>query len=367
MRVLIINTNVFCRDGISNVIQNLYRAMDKQGLHIDLMAINKPGEAVEQLFQEHGGRVFVIHRSMRNPLRYLFALRKCILQGGYDLVHIHGNSATMALEMVAAWLAGCKVRIAHSHNTTCKFMTAHRLLKPIFGALCTHRLACGIDAGNWLYGKRKFTVVNNGIDTARYGFTEEGRRQLRQQYGIEDDQIVLGHVGVFNEAKNQRFLLEILAELDERYKLLLVGDGKLRPAVESRAADLGVAERVIFAGLTDRVPDYLSAFDCIVMPSLHEGLPLALVEQQTNGLQCVVSDTITRETDKTGNLSFLPLDAGAKFWAEEIVKLQLPEDRIAASKAATEKIKNCGYDIHDEAAKLKEFYIAAIKKVGTYK
>ena len=91
----------------------------------------------------------------------------------------------------------------------------------------------------------------------------------------------------------------------------MIGDGALRPTVEQQVEDLGIKGSVIFKGNIDNVADYLNAIDLIVMPSLFEGLPLTLIEQQANGLSCVVSDTITKEADKTGQLTFLPLNDGS--------------------------------------------------------
>lgn len=360
MKVLIVNTNHIGTDGITNVVRNLFCAMDKTDIRMDLAVINEPPAQMRGMFEAEGGRVYVLHRSVSHLPQYINTLRRVLKQGAYDAVHVHGNSATMALEMVAAWLAGCKVRIAHGHSTSCKSMTVHRLLTPVFQALCTHRLACGVEAGKWLHGKRSFSVVNNGIDTARFAFSKKARESVRQQYGYTESDIIIGHVGLFNEVKNQSFIVEILSKLDGRYKLMLVGGGRLRQMVEEKVAAMGLTDRVTFVGVTDRVPDYLSACDLIVMPSLYEGLPLALVEQQTNGLQCIVSDNITREADKTGNLIFLPLSAGAQYWADAVQALQLPDDREEACRVATEKIKACGYDIRTEAAKMLAYYKRAV-------
>lgn len=360
MKVLVINTNPMGPDGITNVICNLFRAMDKQGMRMDLLAINEPQASVRALFEEAGGSVNVLSRSLSHPVRYMNTLKHLIKQGGYDAVHVHGNSATLTLEMAAAWLGGCKVRIAHSHNTTCKFMAIHRVLTPVFRTLCTHRLACGVDAGKWLYGKKDFTVVNNGVDTARFAFREEARGESRRVLGIGDDTKLIGHVGIFNEAKNQSFLVEVLKNLGSEYKILLLGQGRLRESVEQKVREMELFDRVIFGGVTDRVENYLCAFDMLVMPSLYEGLPLALIEAQANGLQCVVSENITREVDKTGNLTFLSLDTGAEHWAQTVRDLKLPADRAKASRLAIEKIKESGYDIHTEATRLREYYQRAI-------
>lgn len=367
MRILIIKLNPFLREGITNVVMNLYHAMDKQDMRMDMLGVYPVGDTYAQQIRSGGGQVFYLERTMRHPLRYIRELEQLIRSQGYDAIHVHGNSSTLALEMIAGWCAGCQVRIAHSHNTTSSYMTIHRLFKPVFRRLCTHRLACGVDAGKWLYGDKPFTVVNNGIDTSRFAFREEGRSEIRGQFGVTEQELLIGHVGRFNEAKNQGFLVELLQELTNRglsYRLMLIGAGKLRETVEQKAETLGISHRVIFAGETDRVGDYLSACDLLVMPSLFEGLPLSLVEAQANGLHCVISENITREVDKTGNVNFLPLNGGPTLWADTVEALALPGDKKAASLEAIEKITACGYDIQTEAAKLKAYYRQAIDEAN---
>jgi len=233
MKVLMINTVPTERNGITAVIFNLLRAMDLTDLRIDYLAINQPAPMYETQIAQAGGKLITLRRSIANPMRYLKDLRKVIGEEKYDIVHVHGNSATMVLEMIAARQAGCKVRIAHSHNTTCTYMAVHKLLKPVFLRLCTHRLACSESAGKWLFPGRSFTVVNNGIDTKRFAFDAQARQQLRRQLGIGEDCRLLGHVGLFNDAKNQGFLIDLLKELadaGEPYKLVLVGQGNRKEA-----------------------------------------------------------------------------------------------------------------------------------------
>ena len=364
MRVLMVNTVPTDRNGITNVIGNLVRNIDGQDLQVDYLSVQTREASCLQPITDRGGKVYEFPRSTRGALGYIWKLSRLIRREKYHIVHAHGNSSTLALEMVAAWLGGCKVRIAHSHNTSCKFMTAHKLFKPLFHLLCTHRLACGTQAGQWLFGKRTFTVVNNGIDTRRFGYCQVAGNRIREELGLQAHQKVVGHVGLFNEVKNQTFLVDILEQLlrhSSAYVLLLVGEGSLRQQIQQKVARLGLSEKVIFTGATDRVAEFLSACDLIVMPSLHEGLPVTLIEEQANGLQCIVSDTITREVDKTGNLMFVPLTADAKHWAQKVHTLPLPEDRQLASQMAIEKIKACGYDSHSEAEKLKQYYCNTIR------
>ena len=91
-----------------------------------------------------------------------------------------------------------------------------------------------------------------------------------------------------------------LLEKDKGYRLLLIGDGELRGEIAEKAKDYGILDNITFTGNINNVDEMLNAMDLVLMPSLFEGLPLTLIEQQANGLQCVCSDAITTEADKTG-------------------------------------------------------------------
>lgn len=363
MKVLMVNTVDTARNGITNVIFNYVVQLKDSGIVFDLVTKNVPDHSYVEQIEEHGGRVHVIPRSMRRIWKYFTTLKKVVKENQYDLVHIHGNSHTLVIELLAAKLGGCKARIAHGHSTGCNSLALHKCLTAPFDGLCTHRLACGNEAGQFLHGKHSFAVMRNGIDVKKYLFSANARCDYRNRYGIEA-RFVLGHVGMFDEVKNQSFLLDILNELlktDCRYHLLLIGEGPLQEMVKEKATDLQIKDYVTFVGGTDCVSEHLSAMDMIVMPSLHEGLPLSLIEAQASGLRCLVSDNITREVDKTGNLTFLPLDAGAACWACEIGKMSAEVDRTALSQKAIEKIKTCGHDIQTEAAALYRYYEDAAK------
>lgn len=363
MRVLIINTNPIQKDGITSVIFNLIRTIDKTNAVFDLLIPKTELPSLTEEFRSYGGEVYFVPRSMKKVVQYVSKVKKIMQTNKYDIVHIHGNSHTVVLELIAAKLAGCDVRIVHAHNTMCNDLKLHKALTGIFDKLCTKRLACGEEAGRFMHGDNEFTVVNNGIDVERFSFNAEAGKKVRESYKFEDKTVIC-HIGIFNNAKNQDFLIDVMAELlkiDPSYVLMMVGDGERRPIVAEKVKAMGLEESVVFAGLTDDVPGHLSASDLFILPSFYEGLPLVLVEAQANGLYCVVSDCVTTEADKTGNMSFLPLDAGAKAWAEEILKHKDCTDRKESTVAAAENIRKKGYSAFDEAKKLLAFYEKAVK------
>lgn len=365
MRILLINTVPTEQNGITGVIFNYLRALNAKDLVFDLLSLNNPARQYTDIVKAKGGQVYVLPR-LDGTLTYWNGLRRLIKKNCYDAVHIHGNSHTVVLELSAAKAAGCSVRIVHSHTTTCMHVVVSRLLTLPFNLLYTHGLACGEAAGRWMFGKRTFTVINNGVDTEQYSFNEATRNVIREKKGWNEYKVI-GHVGGFVETKNHGFIVDVFRELynhDNTFRLLLIGDGMLRHNVEKKVKEEGLQNVVCMTGNINNVCDYLNVMDLVLMPSLFEGLPLTLVEQQANGLRCVVSDVITKEVDKTGNLTFLPLSKGSRIWAEEIAKLPIDtsEKRILRSRKAVETIKECGYSVREEARKLKEYYIKAIRK-----
>lgn len=364
MRILVINTVPTERNGITNVICNLVDKMPTEDIRIDLVSMNHPENEYVDLFHKHHGIIYTIPNRLKNPMSYFNRLIGLIRKNHYDIVHVHGNSHIMAIELFAAQLSGCKIRVAHSHNTTCKYKTFHNLLTPLFFATCTFRLACGKDAGKWLYGNRRFLVINNGIDTDKYKYDEEKRKEVRKEIDVDTDTILVGHVGSFNDFKNQDFLVKVFEKIHEntKAKLIFIGDGERRGIVESEVNRAGLTDSVIFKGSIPNVEKYLSAIDAIVMPSWNEGLPLTLIEEQANGLKCIVSDNVTAEANLTGNISYLSLDDNLMKWTKAVTDAVTDFDRESNSEYACKKIREMGYDSTREAKKLYNFYKKAISR-----
>lgn len=362
MKILIVNTVPTERNGITNVILNLFKYFDLKDCSIDFVTINNPEPSIIKIVESRGGKVFTIPRKIKNPFKYIRQLSR--LAKGYDVMHVHGNSATMILEMIAAKIADVKLRIAHSHNTSCSMHIMDNLSRPLFYALCNGRLACGKEAGKWLFRNRNFLVINNGIDTEKFRFNQKIRDSIRKNLGWNNYKII-ANVANFVEAKNHEFLISVFANLcniRSDVRLLLLGDGPLIDNAKKLADELGLVNNIHFAGAVPNVNEYLSAIDLIIMPSKFEGFPLTLVEEQANGLKAIVSDRVTKDADMTGLLSLIPLNKGTKYWAENILKIldNGIERNASCSSRSIDMIKKAGYDIHSSAQKLKNYYISKL-------
>ena len=360
MKALHVFTVAVTRNGITMFALERADVLRQAGVAMDFAAGNAVEPTLLREIESHGIHVHKLS-NRRGGLAYVRELAGLIRENRYDLVHAHGNSSSLFVEMLAAALAGCKLRVAHSHNTTCLHPRQDRRLRPLFYMSYTAAAACGTDAGKWLFGRRKFTVLPNAVDANRFRFDPAARKAVREELGL-GNALVVGHVGRFNDQKNHAFLLEIFRELLKRRPdahLLLVGDGFHEKTLRERAKALGGS--VLFTGSVPDPERFLAAMDVMALPSLYEGFPTVLLEWQAAGLPSLVSDTVTREAALTKLVRFLPLGAGAASWAEALLALDRP-DRAQASADATEFILSAGYDLGRAAEKMLHFYTELSKR-----
>lgn len=360
-RVLIVSTVGLIYDGITSVILANLQAMDRSGLDIYIASTIKAAPSIVDQFKDLGCMIVDFPNRRENPKAYFFVLRKFIKDKHIEVIHANGNSATLAVEMLAAKLGGCKKRIAHSHNTRCDQVRADKLLRPLFYATYTDALACGNDAGKWLFKNRPFKVLKNGRDVDHFKFDETKRQEMRDKLGIIGGGIAVGHVGGFVPQKNHEFVLKIYRNLVDKkpdIKLYMIGDGALRTEVMHKAEEIGLQHNLTFTGNIDNVPDYLQAMDGMVFPSLFEGLPLAAIEWQINGLPIVMADTITRECIFASNVKQLSLKDDPEKWANTILEMVKTNNRKQQSNIGIKAINKSGYNIKDSAKQLKELYLA---------
>jgi len=365
IRVLMVLTVRYGKNGIANCAMNYISRLDPARVCCDLVCPNEPGELARALVQHTGGEVLILGGRNRHPLSYIRKLTQIVRKREIQIVHAHGNSATLAAELIAAKRGGAMVRMPHSHNTTCKMKTTDKLLRGMFYQNATYCVACSKAAGEWLYPGRAYTVLNNAIDAQKFRFSQQAREETREKLGISPDEFVYLHVGAFNEQKNQAFLLEAFHKLLKRKqnaRLLLVGDGERRVSCEARAEALGIRRQASFLGLRDDIPALLSAADAFVLPSLHEGLPLTLIEAQCAGLFCVASDRVTREAALTELVSFAPIEQAETF-AAAMAEVR-EADRAIVSAVAILRAAEAGYDISQNAEALMQIYESAVNQSG---
>lgn len=291
--------------GIERFIMNVTSQLDPIDYSFDIFCTHDWDSSYDSKIKEMGARRYtVFHNYKPNLLVRLiissFEWYKLIKRNKYDIVHINTMNGVGFVYSFIAWILKVPIRIVHSHNSsfgTGNYFvkkTIHEFSKFMFGFSATIRLACSNVAGIYLFNKRKFVVIPNGIIEKDFVFTTEDRRQIRNELGLSENTILIGNVARLSEAKNPFFQVELLHELIKEgieAHLLLVGEGELHRSVIGFSRQLNVENYVSMPGLTNNPSKYMSALDVFSVPSKFEGLPMSLVEAAANGLPCIVSDT----------------------------------------------------------------------------
>lgn len=330
-----------------------------------------PGDFAEEVRAiDPEAKVFPFPRLDRHPLAAMRALRRAFRDGGYAAVHAHMTTLS-ALVLPAAKAAGVPVRICHAHSSFDR-QSDHFFVKAAlrpFAAVCaTHRIACGKLAAESLYRKKadEAVILPNAVDVSRFACAAPAAlpksfapAALPQGFApaaaLPRAERTLLFAGRFVPQKNLFFLLDAFAAaLPLRpMALALLGDGPQKEALRAHAKMRGIENNVLFLPPQDPAPWYAAA-DALVLPSLYEGMPVVAAEAQAAGIACLFSDKVTREADICGGAKFLPLDT--EIWAQAMAGGLPPGADNAAKLAAAH------YDIRTQAARLTDFYAAALEE-----
>lgn len=364
-RVLVIPTGGLRREGITSSILALVRAMDRSGLDVRIAAVyNNEADVVEE-FRSLGCEVVETPDRRSDTLGYTRFIFRYMKGNDIDVVHVHGSSSVMAIELRLAQLAGVKERIAHSRNTKSDDPRRDRLLRPIFRGSWTRALACGRDAGKWLFESKPFEVFHNGHDLDRFSFDPAARDVMRKKLGLGSDDRAVGFVGNINYVKNPTYLLEVFSSLigdGEPSRLFIIGEGPDRAKVEKLSSELSLDGLVAITGRVSNVSDYLQAMDFMLLPSLFEGLPNVVLEWQASGLPCLVSDVVTGECAVSDLVEFRSIGEEPEAWAARI-RAQLGSvslaEREGRSAAACIALRRNGFEVNEEAKRLRNIYLGA--------
>lgn len=356
------------KGGIEQLIFQIFNRLDKDKIQCDFLCYC-PKCAFEEELKAAGSAVYHITRRGENPLRCKRELKAFFKARGseYDYIWINTCSASNGWgHKYAKRYTDAKI-ITHSHNTFFDsagglVRAAHTLLHKInrkkLLRYTDFRFACSAEAGDWLFGPHAadVVIVKNGIETAAFRYDPAAAEQIRNEFALEGCRVI-GHAGRFCAAKNHAFLLDVFAEvvkISADYRLVLAGEGELLAAMQQKAADLGIADLVVFAGYRSDMERILQGFDVLLLPSLFEGLGIIAVEAQASGLPCLLADTVPREVCLTELVSYMSLAAPARHWAEKIRALAEAHENIDRS-SYSKIIAETGYDINETVRNLETF------------
>lgn len=373
LRVLVLDT-VMDRGGAETMMMNYLRHFDRSKVTYDFLVNRDYRAAYEDEIEALGGRIYrMCPMYPQYFARYKREFRAFLKQHPeYRIIHSNLEERSYFPLRVAAE-QGIPVRIAHAHNRPVGFN-----LKSIFREYfrmrlpkyVTHMFACGTEAGDWLFGENNRGRViqqRNAIDTSVYRYDSAIARQVREEFGVTDpNTFVLGHVGRFFPQKNHVFLIDIFAQVHKQHPnsvLWLVGGGELndelKNQIKAKVKELGLNDAVTFLGVRSDVNRLVQGMDSFVLPSLYEGLPVTMIEAQSSGLPCTISDRVPKQCDVTGNVQIIGLDDSPSQWAKKIWDQYSAHDKSERANGA-DIVTDAGFDIKANAEWLQKFYVDAL-------
>ena len=353
------------RAGAETMIMNLYRVIDRTQIQFDFLYFTSKKCDFDEEIKELGGKIYRIKKS--NPINRMFATKKLLLENKHwTTVHVH-NLFSNAFHIYAAYKAGVKQRISHSHTINTQF--SNKIINTVYPYLsritqnkyATDFVACSSEAGKFMFKKEKgVQVLNNSIDSSYFAeISKTNKNYIKEQFNVEDDTLVILQLGRLCKAKNHQFSIQIASQLKKKnvkFKMFFAGEGMLLKELKEQVKELSLENEIVFLGLRTDVSYLLAGADLMLMPSLFEGFGVVLIEAQASGIPSLISNTIPTDSDVGLNLiNVNSLEESASIWANSIVEVYEKGIKVTPEKRLA-KLKEAGYDVHTNIKILSKLY-----------
>lgn len=349
------------RAGAETMLMNLYRNIDHSQIQFDFVTFTDQKADYDAEIIELGGRIIPILAN--NPIERMLKLQRFLKNNPeYKIVHAH-MLLSNAFHLLAAKGAGIKHRISHSHNTSSRqYSKIGKLYKKwaliINRQIATDKIACGKLAAQYLFGTTKdVLILPNAVDIDSMIATANRSTDYIED-NFDSNGIKLIQVGRLNEVKNHQFSLKIVEQLVKRkvdFTLYIVGQGPLEDELKQRVQQKSLTNHVKFLGIRTDITELMASADFMIMPSLHEGFPVVLVESQAVGLRSIISNKVSSEVDLgLGLVDFLPIES-TDIWVDYLLK---PRSEKPTEKTVSCTLKKRGFDAVTNSQKLTQKYLS---------
>ena len=333
-KVLMVSSRTFDNGGVQAVMMDITRNC-QDTCSFDVVLFTQKQGYHDNEFLSYGGKIFRIPRFYEKfsflkkidyyiRAGYMYKKIKNILieNGPYDAIHCH-NEEEAAIGILAAKEVGVPIRISHIHTSReLKFdnFVARKYkqkYREIIDKNATHKIGCSQEAcEKFFLNTKDAIVINNPYNSKRFNYDNYTQPEFSAPSLVQ--------IGNFSHNKNQLFSLDVIAEIKKEYPNVhfnMIGENihNILGEIKNKIAQLAIEENVsILPGNADS-PKILSESTALLFPSKNEGFGIVAVEAQAMGIKCYVSDTVPMLTN-CGGCEYLPLSAGAKYWADEIIE-----------------------------------------------
>lgn len=305
--------------GISSFIYNKALAMPKYQITFDVVTYDQCSPEFVAAIQATGGDVYqLINPKKKGWSAFKHSFTKVLKAYHYDLIHCHIDGYRVLPYRYLAYKWGIKRFYIHAHQS---YTMSNSILNHVKldinqwlnRSLTQAYLGCGKLAISGVYGhqvkQNQMMMIPNSIDVNQFIQSQEKlnerKQALRAQFGVKNEDFVIGQVTRFEKVKNHHFTLKLAYYMKKNKlpgRIFLAGTGNLLEEIKAEVSQRHLEDYVTFMGRLSPMQDYYPLFDVLLLPSIYEGLPTVVVEAQAIGLPVVMSDTITKEVDLNLNL-----------------------------------------------------------------
>lgn len=360
--------------GIENFIFNVFKDIDKTKIQMDFLVYNKECYN-EKLLISEGSEIYHTNKPRENYFKCKKYIKSFFIRNSnkYNFIWLQTCSASsiFAHKLAHKYTTAKVITHAHASKSEAKNFIVEVIINFLSGVnrkkllkVSDYYFACSKNAGTYLFGKKiiynkHFHVIKNGISVDKFRYSEERRKKIRRELNLNDKDFVVGNVGRITAIKNHDFLIKIFLKILE-YKpnstLLIIGNGDLEIKIKHKIKQLGLEPKVKLLGEKENVNEYLNTMDLFVFPSKFEGLGIAVIEAQTSGLPCLITDRLPKELYITDIVYSESLEEKPDRWAKDSLAIGPNKKRDLYYKYTIES----GFDIKTTIKGLEKFFIGRI-------
>lgn len=270
--------------GAENVLLNLAENMDRQIYHPIVAAIQdgrKTNLQVAEKAREMRIPVKVFQSKGRIDFDTINKVRRCLLAHKIDILHTHNYKSDIIGYFATRNLNVKLIATAHGYTDISNRVTIYERIDRWFLKKYFDRVV--VVSGSVLPGftDNEKVVIPNGINVDRFDRSAIPAEEIRKQYGVNAEDLLIGTVGRLSVEKNQKLLIEAAKKLcarDPRIKVMIIGEGPEDEDLKTMVRLAKLEKRIIFTGLIRNVASFYKAFDIFTLPSLTEGVPMTILE-----------------------------------------------------------------------------------------
>jgi glycosyltransferase involved in cell wall biosynthesis len=347
--------------GVSRLFSWWFPRYDSQRFSVSLCGL-KPAEPASRLLEAQGIPVAHLGRGKFDP-RILSDLVALGRQRGARILHVHGYAASDFGRLAARRLGAALVLHEHFADPRMPFYQA--VADRILARMTDRAIAVSQSTADFLVAERfvpreRVHLIWNGAPLDTFAPAPPQRAQaVRAALGIAPAAPVIGAIARLNEQKGHRYLIEAAAlvlKTRPNVRVLIAGDGDLMQPLQEQARALGIADRVIFAGHRDDVPDLLGAIDVFCISSIYEGTPLTLFEAMASG-KTIVSTSVDgcREVLQDGTTGLLVPSRDPAALAAALSRV-VDDRALARTLAEAARTSSRQYDVAECVRRMEALY-----------